>query len=63
MSDPNTLLEQQVALVKDASAQFFANAEAYTKLAVETQQEVQAWAKKSTQAAATKVEAVVPQAA
>ena len=61
--DPRALVEQQVALAKEAGEQFLANADAYVKLTAETQAPFNAWAEKATESATAKLEAVVSKAA
>jgi phasin family protein len=61
--DPRTLVSEQVNLAKEAGEKMLANAEAYTKLAAETQAEFVAWADKATEAAVAKAEAAAKKAA
>ena len=54
--DPRALVEQQMELATEAGEKFVANAEAYAKLASETQAELASWTEKTTEAAVAKAE-------
>lgn len=61
--DPRALVNEQVSLAKEVGDKMLANAEAYTKLAAETQAEFAAWAEKATAAAVAKAEAAAEKVA
>jgi len=61
--DPRTLASQQVEMMKELGEKMMANAEAYTKLATETQAAFAGWAEKTTEAAVAKAEQAVEKAA
>lgn len=54
--DPRVLVEKQMELTTEAGEKFVANAEAYVKLATETQAELASWTEKTTEAAVAKAE-------
>ncbi len=61
--DPRTLVTEQVNLAKEVGNKMLAGAEAYAKLATETQAELAAWAEKATEAAVAKAGEAVEKAA
>lgn len=61
--DPRTLVNEQVNLAKEVGDKMLANAEAYAKLATETQAEFTSWAEKATEAAVAKAGEAVEKAA
>ena len=61
--DPRALVNEQVNLAKEVGDRMLANAEAYNKLAAETQAEFAIWAEKTTESAVAKAEAAVEKAA
>jgi phasin family protein len=53
--DPRALVTEQVNLAKEMGDKLISNAELYTKLATEAQEELVAWVEKSTDEAVAKV--------
>lgn len=54
--DPRVLVEQQVELAKEAGEKMFAIAEAYAKVASDTQVALTSWTQKTAEAAVAKAE-------
>jgi phasin family protein len=52
--DPRALMNDQVALAKEMGDKMIANAEAFAKLATETQAELASWAEKTAETAVAK---------
>lgn len=60
--DPRAMLNDQAELAKDMGEKLLANAETYTKLAQEAQDEIVKWAEKSTKVVVAKAEEDVKKA-